>query len=142
MRIFNMTNILAKQRGCNAILARNDATNMLAEYFGNNYMYCGWGNKRLGLENSLLANPYTFHANARRGRIRVANRHVAVEMYRRWLWERICADDKAVLASLSQITPTTALVSPKGRRSALLVCSEAGLGHRFGQIVFDDILVL
>ena len=125
MRIFNMTNILAKQRGCNAILARNDATNMLAEYFGNNYMYCGWGNKRLGLESSPLANPYTFHANARIGRIRVVNRDEAVEMYRRWLWERICADDKAVLASLFQITPTTALVSPKGRRSALLVCSEA-----------------
>ena len=110
MRIFNMTNILAKQRGCNAILARNDATKMLAEYFGNNYMYCGWGNKRLGLETSPLANPYSHKSNARADRKSIASRDEAVEMYRKWLWARICADDKAVLASLSQVTPTTALI--------------------------------
>ncbi len=119
MRIFNITSIPAiKHR------KRNDAHKMLEYHLGNNYMYCGWGNQRLGLENSPLANPYTDKSNARTGRIRVSSRNEAVEMYRVWLWERICADDKAVLAELRKITPTTALVSPKGTRSAVLVCTE------------------
>ncbi len=105
MRIFNITSIPAiKHR------MRNDAAKMLECYLGNNYMYCGWGNKRLGLETSPLANPYTNKSNARAGRIRVASRDSAVEMYRVSLWERICADDRQVLEKLHQITPTTALV--------------------------------
>ena len=104
MRIFNMGQILAKHG------RSNDAPFLLVSDFGDNYLYCGWGNKRLGLESSPLANPYTFHANARAGRIRVANREVAVEMYRKWLWERICANDQLVLAELRRVRPTTALV--------------------------------
>ncbi len=42
--------------------------------FGQSHMYCSWGNRRLGLPTSPLANPYTEKPNARRGRIRVANR--------------------------------------------------------------------
>ena len=104
MRIFNITHILAKRRD------DHDAVQMLEYHLGKNYMYCGWGNKRLGLESSPLANPYTNKSNARAGRIRVASRDEAVEMYRVWLWKRICADDKAVLSELRKITPTTALV--------------------------------
>jgi len=89
---------------------REDAANMLEEHFGSNYLYCGWGNKRLGLESSPLANPYTDKPNARRGRIHVANRDEAIEMYRVWLWERICANDQQVLDKLHQIMPTTALI--------------------------------
>ncbi len=83
---------------------------ILAEEFGDNYIYCAWGNRRLGLATSPLANPYTDKKNARQQRIRVANRHEAVEKYRVWLWERICADDQQVLAELQRVTPTTALV--------------------------------
>ena len=105
MRIFNITSIPAiKHR------MRNDAHQMLEYHLGNNYMYCGWGNKRLGLQCSPLANPYTHKSNARAGRIRVTNRDEAVEMYRVWLWERICERDKAVLDSLRKITPTTILI--------------------------------
>ena len=110
VHIFNMKNILAKHRESNAILARNDAAKMLAGHFGCNYLYCGWGNRRLGLYSSPLANPYTDKANARPGRIHVASRDVAIEMYRRWLWQRICADDQEVLGELRKVTPTTALV--------------------------------
>lgn len=82
----------------------------LAEKFGDSYMYCGWGNRRLGLENSPLANPYTNKQNARANRIRVANRDEAVEMYRVWLWKQICDQDQAVLGALHRVTPTTALI--------------------------------
>ncbi len=87
-----------------------DGDQMLEYEFGRNHMYCGWGNQRLGLDTSPLANPYTEKSNARKGRIRVANRDEAVEMYRVWLWERICADDQQVLAELRRVWPTTALV--------------------------------
>ena len=87
-----------------------DAAEMLTYEFGRNHIYCGWGNQRLGLETSPLANPYTDKQNARKGRIRVANRDEAVDMYRKWLWERICADDQQVLAELRRVWPTTALV--------------------------------
>ncbi len=105
MRIFNMRDVMKKH----AILAPN-ATQMLEYEFGRNCMYCGWGNKRLGLDNSPLANPYSNKPNARQGRIRVASRDEAVEMYRVWLWERICADDQEVLGELRKVTPKTALV--------------------------------
>ena len=105
MCIFNITSIPAiKHR------MRNDAHKMLEYHLGNNYMYCGWANQRLGLESSPLANPYTDKSNARKGRLHVASRDEAVERYRVWLWERICADDLKVLEKLHQITPTTALV--------------------------------
>ena len=83
---------------------------VLSDEFSESYMYCGWGNRRLGLSSSPLANPYTNKPNAREGRIRVASRDEAVEMYRVWLWQRICKRDKAVLASLRQITPSTTLI--------------------------------
>ena len=104
-RIFNITSIPAIKHKM-----RDDAANMLEYHLGNNYLYCGWGNRRLGLESSPLANPYTNKSNARRDRIRVASRDEAVDMYRVWLWKRICADDQQVLDKLHQITPTTVLV--------------------------------
>lgn len=82
----------------------------LARQVGSDYMYCGWGNRRLGFPTSPLANPYSHKSNARANRIRVANRDEAVEMYRIWLWQKICSQDQAVLEALHQITPTTALV--------------------------------
>ena len=105
MRIFNMKDILEKPS-----IKTRDAAEMLTYEFGRNHIYCGWGNQRLGLETSPLANPYTDKQNARKGRIRVANRDEAVDMYRKWLWERICADDQQVLAELRRVWPTTALV--------------------------------
>lgn len=108
MRIFNMKKVLVELQGWG--LMSDDITDQLDFHFRDDYLYCGWGNKRLGLETSPLANPYTDKANARKGRIRVANRDVAVEMYRRWLWERICEDNQEVLAELRKVTPTTALV--------------------------------
>ena len=105
MRTFNMRDVMKKH----AILA-DDAAQILEYEFGNDYLYCGWGNRRLGLENSPLANPYTNKSNARKARILVASRDEAVEMYRVWLWERICADDQEVLGELRKVTPTTALV--------------------------------
>lgn len=132
MRIFNIKNILAKSRG---------SALMLADHFGNNYLYCGWGNKRLGLESSPLANPYTEKSNARRGRIRVANRDEAVEMYRVWLWERICADDQEVLGELSKVMPTTALIcwcAPKRCHCEVISRAAAWCNQRKRVIVFGS----
>ncbi len=102
---------------------RGDTKGMLESALGNNYLYCGWGNRRLGLSSSPLANPYSNKPNARIGRIRVASRDEAVEMYRVWLWERICADDQEVLGELRKVTPTIAC--PLGYCLGLLVCAQA-----------------
>ena len=68
MQIFNITHILAKRR------TLGTGPLMLTEHFGNDYLYCGWGNKRLGLESSPLANPYSHKSNARADRRSVASR--------------------------------------------------------------------
>ena len=148
MRIFNMKDILAKQKGLRAMLVSN-AAQMLEYEFGTNHMYCGWGNKRLGLETSPLANPYSHKSNARTDRKSVASRDEAVEMYRKWLWERICADDQAVLAELRRVTPTTALVcwcAPK--RCHCEVISKAAdwlhkkLKERVKKVISSDRLIV
>lgn len=114
---------------------------ILAEKFGDSYMYCGWGNRRLGLPTSPLANPYTDKSNARTNRIRVASRDEAVEMYRVWLWQRICSQDQAVLEALHQITPTTALVcwcSPKRCHCEVIARAAAWHNHQTRVIVFGS----
>ena len=99
--IANMSHALRKYRGRPIPFDRE---------FGQAHMYCGWGNRRLGLPTSPLANPYTEKPNARRDRIRVASRDEAVKMYREWLWEQICANNQRVLDELHQVTPTTTLI--------------------------------
>ena len=148
MRIFNMKDILAKQKGLRAMLVSN-AAQMLEYEFGRNLLYCGWGNKRLGLSTSALANPYSHKSNARADRRSVASRDEVVEMYRVWLWERICANDEAVLAELRQVTPTTALIcwcAPK--RCHCEVISKAAdwlyekLKERVKKVISSDRLIV
>ena len=86
-----------------------DRALLLFDEFGE-YKYCGWGNKRLELVTSPLANPYTTKANARRSRIYVPTRDEAVEAYRHWLWKQIKESNLTIMHELSQITPDMTLV--------------------------------
>lgn len=94
------------------------------------WRYVGWGNRRLGLGTSPLANPYTCKRHSRRTRVYVPSRTRAVDCYRRWLWDRIQAKDEAVLAELSLIGPETTLLcwcAPKRCHSEVIRDASAWL---------------
>jgi hypothetical protein len=76
--------------------------------FGDNWMYIGRGDSRKGLERSPLANPYSSKSYA--VAIKCKTKEEAIGSYREWLWSKIKAGDKKVLAELLKITETTVLV--------------------------------
>ncbi len=88
-----------------------NASSILNTRFGvGKWMYCGWANRRLGLNTSPLANPYSCRPNARSERIKVDTRDEAVERYRKWLWSQIKTRHVAVIEALMDVTPCTTLV--------------------------------
>ncbi len=99
--------------------------------FGENgWQYVGWSHRAYGLPDSPLANPYTCAPTYRRGRIRVASRAEAIEAYRRWLWQHLCAQTPEVLAALRTIGPETVLLcwcAPRGCHAAVVVRAAAWL---------------
>jgi len=77
----------------------------LTAEFGQNWMYVGRENRRLGITRSPLANPFTSSEKAN-GRV-VTN---PIAAYRRWLWQQVIRGNTAVLQALAQINEETALV--------------------------------
>ena len=78
------------------------STAVLDKQYGANWLYIGRANSQAGLPASPLANPF-----------KVANcggRGGTLPHYRRWLWERIQAGDRAVPEALDNVGPETALV--------------------------------
>lgn len=105
--IANLAQILRKHKGSGHAALNSE--------FGQNgdlihWLYCGWGNKRLGLTTSPLANPYSARPNARKERIKVGSRDKAVERYREWLWALNRGRNEAVIEALISIEPCTTLV--------------------------------
>lgn len=76
--------------------------------FGSNWIYIGRGDSRKGLERSPLANPYSSKGWA--VAIKCHTKEEAIESYRKWLWSKIKAGDKKVLAELLKVKETTVLV--------------------------------
>jgi hypothetical protein len=73
----------------------------LNQAFGDRWLYIGRANRYAGLPESPLANPH---------KARDYGRGSTLPHYRRWLWQRIQADDPAVLAALRAIDEQTVLV--------------------------------
>lgn len=75
----------------------------LDKAFGDRWTYIGRGNRHAGMVQSPLANPFKVSDfGGRRG--------VTLPYYRRWLWDRIKADDTAVIEALRAIDKTSILV--------------------------------
>jgi hypothetical protein len=73
----------------------------LDENFSNQWIYVGRADSTSGLRQSPLGNPYTVEEHGRGD---------AIELYRRWLWERINEGDIKTLTALSQISDDSVLV--------------------------------
>lgn len=102
-----LAEILSEYAGANS----NDAVTILNTRFGlGKWMYCGWANRRLGLNTSPLANPVSARPNARSERIRVENIESAVKCYCRWLWAQIKGHNQAVIEALINVKADTTLV--------------------------------
>lgn len=106
--IANITQVLRKYPGHSAHTALNSELGQNSDLI--QWMYCGWGNSRLGLTTSPLANPYSSRPNARSERIKVDSRDEAVERYREWLWAQLRAKNQAVIEALISVEPRTTLV--------------------------------
>ena len=88
---------------CNIInFKQYGSVSALNQAFGDQWTYIGRANSYAGLTQSPLANPFKVKDFGGRGR--------TLPHYRRWLWGRIQAGDKAVLDALKAIDETTALV--------------------------------
>lgn len=74
----------------------------LNQAFGDRWVYIGRANSYAGLEQSPLANPFKAKDFGGRGQ--------TLPHYRRWLWGRIRAGDKAVLDALEAIDDQTVLI--------------------------------
>lgn len=70
--------------------------------FGERWLYIGRANSYAGLAQSPLANPFKVKDFGSPGQ--------TLGHYRRWLWKRIQAGDKTVLAALRSIAPSSVLI--------------------------------
>jgi hypothetical protein len=104
MQIVNVSTVL------NRAGPRNAPARLDAIFGAGRWRYVGWGNRRLGLVTSPLANPYTHQQRHRAGRLFVGSREEAVERYRQWLWARIEAGDEPVLAALRELDEESVLI--------------------------------
>ncbi len=88
-----------------------DAASTLNRLFGTGkWRYVGWGNRRLGLMTSPLANPYTCKRRSRKSRIYVPTLEQAILGFDDWLSERIQAGDERVLGELRKFDAETTLI--------------------------------
>lgn len=74
----------------------------LTKAFGNHWLYVGRANTYYKLAGSPLGNPFTGY--------RPGPQRSAIKSYRVWLWRRMVAGDKRVMAELGKITEDTILV--------------------------------
>lgn len=82
----------------------------LNQAFGDHWVYIGRANSYAGLPQSPLANPFKVKAFGELSRADFGGRGKTLPHYRRWLWGRIQAGDKAVLDALKAINESTVLV--------------------------------
>ena len=61
-------------------------------FTGRNKIYIGRGNRQYNLRQSPLANPFPISFDC--------NREQSIQLYRRWLWNQIQADNDVVVANL------------------------------------------
>ena len=73
----------------------------LNQALGNRWLYIGRANAYAGLAQSPLANPF---------KVKDYGRGKTIAHYRRWLWERMQADDEVVLNALRAIDESTVLI--------------------------------
>jgi hypothetical protein len=89
----------------------------LDENFGNRWIYVGRADSTSGFQQSPLGNPYTVEEHGREG---------AIDLYRRWLWDRINDGDIKILYALSQISDDSILVcwcKPKACHGEVIVAA-------------------
>ena len=89
----------------------------LDENFGNRWIYVGRADFASGFRQSPLGNPYTVEEHGRED---------AIDLYRRWLWERINEGDIKTLYALSQISDDSVLVcwcKPKACHGEVIVAA-------------------
>ncbi len=77
----------------------------LLEKFGDNWVYVGRQNKGYGFEHSALANPFVSDPRSRG--IVVDD---PIGAFKKYLWEKIKAKDRKVMAALALIGPDTGIV--------------------------------
>jgi hypothetical protein len=73
----------------------------LDDSFGDRWVYVGRADSASGFRQSALGNPYTVEEHGRGD---------AIDLYRRWLWQRINEGDRKTLSALGQLNDDSVLV--------------------------------